>query len=141
MNKRITVGEITKALAGLPRYTEITFGSSKYRKRPLVFYRFKSRGKTLLQIELNELDHSSENDSELESRRTVGEFLDELCRWKDSDEVIFGSTVDAVPLEFLSVKQVVAFNLDQVQIPKYRVERDSIEFGGETSVVAINKKV
>jgi hypothetical protein len=50
----LTVGELKKHVADLPSDMEITFGSSKHSKRPLIFYRFKRRGDDLLQIELNE---------------------------------------------------------------------------------------
>ena len=51
----LTVGELKSALSGLPDDMQVTFGSSRYSKRPLIFYRFKKRDDGL-QIELNELD-------------------------------------------------------------------------------------
>lgn len=50
---RITVGELKEKLQGYPDDTEITFGST-VAAVPLIFYRVKSRGDGLVQIELNE---------------------------------------------------------------------------------------
>lgn len=51
----LTVQDIRDAILGLPGDTEIMFGST-LAGATLVFYRFKSRGEKLLQIELNEED-------------------------------------------------------------------------------------
>jgi len=50
---RITVWELKEKLQGYPDDTEITFGST-IAGVPLIFYRVKSRGDDLVQIELNE---------------------------------------------------------------------------------------
>jgi hypothetical protein len=50
---RITVGDLRERLKGYPDDTEITFGST-IAAVPLIFYRVKSRGDDLVQIELNE---------------------------------------------------------------------------------------
>ena len=55
----LTVGTLRRFLEKQPPDTEITFGASKSRQRPLIFFRFKIRGPNLLQIELNELDRAS----------------------------------------------------------------------------------
>jgi hypothetical protein len=122
--KRPTAGELKKFLRNVDPDTEITFGASKYRKRPLIFYRFKQRGERLLCIELEELDQDSEPASEIDCRLTVGEFLERLAPWEDDFEIDFGSSMDAVPLEFREIKTVVAINLEQIQAPNWKVEGD-----------------
>ena len=54
----LTVKDIRDAINGLADDVEITFGSTLAGKE-LRFYRFKSRGPKLLQIELSEADWSS----------------------------------------------------------------------------------
>ncbi|WP_020589973.1 hypothetical protein [Desulfobacter curvatus] len=120
----LTVGKLRTFLEKQSSDTEITFGSSKYRKRPLIFYRFKQRGDDLLQIELNEIDKQWEPISEIDCRPTVGDFLRQLSIWDDHFEITFGSSLDAVPLEFRNVQIVVGINLDQNQEPKWSVEGD-----------------
>lgn len=125
MDKKVlTVGELRKFLENQSFDTEITFGSSKYRKRPLIFYRFKKRGDNLLQIELNEIDNQSEPISEIDCRKTVGEFLRQLTIYEDHFEITFGSNLDAVPLEYRNIEIVVGINLEQNEDPQYRVEGD-----------------
>jgi hypothetical protein len=51
---RITVGELKERLQGYPDDTEITFGATRAAV-PLVFFRVKTRGDDLVQIELNEV--------------------------------------------------------------------------------------
>ena len=53
-NHRITVGELKEQLRLYSDDTEITFGNT-LEAVPLVFYRVKTRGDKLVQIELNEL--------------------------------------------------------------------------------------
>lgn len=120
----LTVGELKRFLKAVAPETEITFGSSKYRKRPLVFNRFKTRGEKLLQIELNEIDQSSEPMSEIDSRPTAEYFLDQLKIWENDWEIYFGSSLDAVPLEFRSLTKIVAINLEQTNEPEWKVEGD-----------------
>ncbi|PSS72119.1 hypothetical protein [Shewanella algae] len=59
MDNELTVGELLAVIRDLPSDMPITFGSSKYSKKPLIFYRFKARGDDLLQVELNEIDSES----------------------------------------------------------------------------------
>ncbi|MDC5838640.1 hypothetical protein [Vibrio europaeus] len=116
MANELTVGDLIDAIDGVPNNMPMTFGSSKYSKKPLVFNRFKARGDDLLQIELNEIDHDSwdEQDSELHSRISVGELREEIQKfWKPTDRVIFGSTTDAIPLFSHKPKVVFSFELDQ----------------------------
>ncbi|MBY7997986.1 hypothetical protein KW438_21490 [Vibrio fluvialis] len=116
MSKELTVGDLLDCICGLPDDMPITFGSSKYSKRPLIFYRFKARGDDLLQIELNEIDNETweEDDSELHLRITVGLLREEINRfWKPTDRVIFGSTLDAIPLFSNKPQIVFSFELDQ----------------------------
>lgn len=120
----LTVGKLRKFLEIVDPDTEITFGASKFRKRPLIFYRFKSRGEKLLQIELNEIDQNFEPTAEIDCRPIAKEFLSQLSVWEDDWEIIFGSSLDAVPLEFRSINLAVAINLEQNQEPNWVVEGD-----------------
>ncbi|HCE2191320.1 TPA: hypothetical protein ACF3XD_004468 [Vibrio parahaemolyticus] len=116
MSKELTVGDLQECIRGLPDDMPMTFGSSKYSKRPLIFYRFKARGEDLLQIELNEIDNDTweDEDSELHLRITVGHLREELNRfWKPTDRVIFGATLDAIPLFSHKPQVVLSFELDQ----------------------------
>ncbi len=124
MGKKLTVGELRAFLRTIPPETEITFGSSKYRKRPLVFSRFRRRGDNLLQIELSEIDQSREPASEMDERKSAGYFLDQLQPWGDGAVITFGSSIDAVPLEFHSLSILVGVNLEQPREPRWRVEGD-----------------
>ena len=53
-HKRLTVGELRRAIADVDDSVEIDFGGTIDGKA-LVLYRFKWRGDDLLQIELNEV--------------------------------------------------------------------------------------
>lgn len=121
---KITVRELREFLENVDPETEITFGSSKYSKRPLIFYRFKTKGPKLLLIELNELDQNFDPVSEIDCRPTVSDFLKQLGREIDDWEVFFGSSMDAVPLEFRSITNVVSINLEQNQEPEWKVQGD-----------------
>ncbi len=121
---RLTVGELMTFLQTCDPEMKVTFGASKYRKRPLVFYRFKMRGPKLLQIELSELDKASEPTSECEERITVSEILNTLVHYPDDTLIHFGSSIDAVPLEFSNLEKIVAINLIQTQEPKWVVGDD-----------------
>lgn len=120
----LTVGQLRRFLENVAPDSEITFGASKFRKRPLIFYRFKSRGENLLQIELNEIDQDWEPTSEIDCRPVACDFLRQLEGWKDDDEITFGSSLDAVPLEFRSLSNVVAINLEQNQEPEWKIQGD-----------------
>lgn len=52
---RITVGQLRAYLASYPADAEVTFGAT-LEAVPLEFFRVKSRGQDLVQIELNEVD-------------------------------------------------------------------------------------
>jgi hypothetical protein len=119
--KRITTGQLKTMLSGFHPNTPISFGSSKYRKRPLVFYRFHFNDMDTLLIELNEIDECSIPVSECDCRITVSEILKGIEPYKDDTWVSFGATVDAVPLEFHSIEKAVAINLLQTQEPKWIV--------------------
>lgn len=56
---RITVGDLREQLSGYSDDTEITFGCT-LDAVPLIFYRVKTRGEKLVQIELNELRDEEE---------------------------------------------------------------------------------
>ncbi len=122
--KFLTVGKLRNFLENIAPETEITFGASKYRKRPLVFYRFKKRGEKLLQVELNEIDQNNEPMSEIDRRENVSSFLRQLSNIDDDVAIDFGSSLDAVPLEFRSITNVVAINLEQNEEPKWKVKDD-----------------
>jgi len=122
--KRTTVGYLKKFLSGCDPNMPITFGSSRYRKRPLIFYRFHFSGMDKLLIELNELDKGSEDISECEARITVSDILKELNAYDDDIIVSFGSSLDAVPLEFRDIEKAVAINLIQTEEPQWEVSDD-----------------
>lgn len=136
MSNKLTVGELKKELSKIDNSFEITFGSSYYRKRPLIFYRFKMRGEKLLQIELNEIDQSWEPKSEQDSRKTVKDFLDELKPFNDDMEIIFGSSLDASPLLFRSISKAISINLHQPESPDWEVDGDE----GPKGINYIKKK-
>ena len=115
-SKIMTVGQFRKILGTFDRDNEVTFGSTKYTQRPLIFYRFKQRGENLLQIELNELEDEKSPEAEIDNRKTVGFFLDyfngpgpNIDNW----EIEFGASMDGVSLDFRSIKNAVAINLEQ----------------------------
>ena len=60
---RITVGDLREQLSGYSDDTEITFGCT-LDAIPLIFYRVKTRGEKLVQIELNELRDEEETGGE-----------------------------------------------------------------------------
>ena len=112
--ENLTIGKLKKQIENLSSNMEVTFGSSKHSKRPLIFYRFKFRGDDLLQIELSELNPQyDKNVSELDGRITVSDLKKELNQWKDSDRITFGSTIDALDLILSNPSVVFSFNLDQ----------------------------
>ncbi len=117
----LTVGALRKILRAYPADTKVTFGASKYRMRPLIFYRTKERDEKLLQVELNELDSNCEPASEHECRITVQELLDHMKLWGDDVEITFGSSMDAVALEFTAARTVLAIDLAQPGTPHYKV--------------------
>lgn len=121
--QKVTVGQIKHFLASVNPKSHITFGSSKYSQRPLIFYRFKRRGDNLLQIELNELDNTDDAVSEFECRETVEYFLKQLNDCLDNWEFTFGATIDASPLEFDSIENVVAINLAQTEEPEWQTSK------------------
>jgi hypothetical protein len=123
MSKNLTVGELLSALREFPPNMKITFGSSRYTKRPLAFNRFKRRGENLLHIEIGELDTDCLIPTEQDCRKTVGYFIENLESWPASANVTFGSTIDAVPLEFNGVSSMVSINLEQNQEPEYIVRK------------------
>lgn len=120
MSKQLTVGELLSYLNNFPPEMEITFGSSKYTARPLIFYRFKQRGDDLLQIELNELE-ADPPETEQSNRKTAEYFIKQLKLWPSETFIEFGATIDAVSLEFGSLSNVIAINLEQNEEPLFRV--------------------
>lgn len=120
MDSLNTVAEFVELLEKHPHHLPITFGSSKYRKRPLVFYRTKLRGKRHIDIELSELDDSDTPNCEHERRITVGNLIEKLSQCHDY-ELTFSGCLDASPLEFVGMEQALSINLDQPQKPEWRV--------------------
>ena len=110
---KLTVSKIKKMIEDLDDSMEISFGSSKYSSRPLVFYRFKKRGEDLLQIELNEVEYDVQGYQEQDNRITVGYLKEQLEGWNDSDEVTFGSTLDAKLLVLNKINVVTMFEFTQ----------------------------
>ena len=125
----LTVGQLKKELSEVDRNYQVIFGSSYYRKRPLIFYRFKMRGEKKLQIELNEIDQGWEPQSEQDSRETVGYFLDHLEGYEDDCEITFGASLDTSPLLFESFTKAFSINLSQPEEPKWEVDGDKGELG------------
>ena len=113
MKKDLTVGELRQFLKNKNTEEEITFGSSKFRMRPLIFYRFKKVEEKKLQIELSEIDPNFHPMAEIDNRKTVGYFLEQLESWDDNISITFGTTLDGIPLEFRNIRNVVAINLEQ----------------------------
>jgi hypothetical protein len=112
--ENLTVGKLEELISDLPSDMEITFGSSRFSKRPLIFYRFKRRGDDHLQLELNEIDNEGlPEDSELDHRITVGDLKEQLSYWKNTDRITFGSTLDAIRLVADKPNTVFSFNLNQ----------------------------
>jgi hypothetical protein len=66
---RITVGDLREQLSGYSDDTEITFGGT-LDAVPLIFYRVKTRGDKLVQIELNELrdEEGTEGEETIEDK-------------------------------------------------------------------------
>jgi len=120
----LTVGELKEFLQGVPPETEITFGSSKYCRRPLIFNRFKKSGDKLLLIELIEIDKTLEPLSEIDARPTAKDFLKQLWEIPDNTKITFGAGLDAVPFEFRSITNLVGINLEQTQEPNWVVRDD-----------------
>ena len=114
---KLTVGELRHFLQNEDPEKEITFGSSKYRMRPLIFYRFKEVEHNHLQIELSEIDPNYHPMAEIDNRRTVSYFLEQLQDRQDETKISFGQTLDGVPLEFRSIQNAVAINLEQTATP------------------------
>ena len=113
-NPNTTVGMLRANLSSIDPETEITFGSSKFLKRPLVFQKIKSYGPKIALVVLDELDKTSGiNASEREKRITVRHFLDLLEGYEDDNEVSFSCDSEASPYFFKAAKQVVAIDLDQ----------------------------
>jgi predicted secreted hydrolase len=123
---KLTVGELRDFLASCEPDTPITFGASTFRKRPLIFFRFHEVGEKLLHCCVNELDNASDNVAECECRITAGWVLRELAgaRYTNDWEITFGSSMDAVPLEFAGLQKAVAIDLIQTQEPEWRVLGD-----------------
>lgn len=123
MENKLTVGRLRELLRDYPQTMEVTFGATKFNKRPLFYYRFKVRGEKLIQLELNELEPGSEDISECEGRITVEILLDGVKGLEDDWQIILGSSNDFAPLVFDSITPVVAFNIVQPKEPKYRTEK------------------
>jgi hypothetical protein len=123
---KLTVGELRDFLASCEPDTPITFGASTFRKRPLIFYRFHEVGEKLLHCCVNELDNASDNVAECECRITAGRMLRMLegPEYTNDWEITFGSSMDAVPLEFVGLQKAVAINLIQTEQPKWVVSED-----------------
>ncbi len=119
----IKAGELKRLLATMPPDAVVTFGSSSFSRRPLVFFRTKKRGEKLLCIEVNELFDDPENfltpEPEHEHRLTAGDLLKDLDVPDDWD-IAFGTTIDGRPLEFQALHLAVAIDLRQTGKPEWR---------------------
>jgi hypothetical protein len=121
-DNKLTVGLLRELLSDYPLSMEVTFGATKFNKRPLFYYRFKVRGEKLIQLELNELEGGSEDISECEGRITVETLLDGVKGLEDDWQIVLGSSNDRAPLVFDSITPVVAFNIIQPNEARYRME-------------------
>jgi len=128
--KRILVSELLSKLAEYPEEMPITFGASKYRKRPLIFNRTKKRGEKLICIEVVELDAGTLRKPEWNFRITVGDLIRHLSNCGPDWEIDFGCSTDAVPLVFEKLQPILSIDLDQPTEPKWRVIEDE-ETGGQ----------
>lgn len=118
MTQDISVGELRQFLKNEDPAKEITFGSSKFRMRPMIFYRFKKVSDQLLHIELSEIDPNFHPMAEIDNRKSVGYFLEQLDAWEDEAMITFGATLDGAPLTFRNMQNVVAINLEQNTHPE-----------------------
>ena len=123
----LIVGELRKLLEQQPHSQPVEFDGVTYRQRRLTFFRVKHRGETLVHIELNELeDRENAAVPEEACELLVGELLDSLAGYQATCEVTFGSTIDAVPLQFREAETAFVIRLEQNQRPKYRVAQASL---------------
>ncbi len=117
----MTVGEFRKSLEKFPPELVVTFGSSSFTRRHLIFNRFKNRGPGQIFLELVEITCNPRHNTdayeipepEHERRITVGNLLRHMQPFADSTEINFGCTTDCAPLKFLSLEPAVAINLVQ----------------------------
>ena len=107
-----TAGEFKKYLSPLLDDMEITFGSSKFTKRPLVFYRCKVRGDNIIQIELSELD-DKDQEQEYINRKTIKFFREYFQDVSDTTEIVFSYTSDTKELFLESISFALSLNFEQ----------------------------
>lgn len=118
----MTVGEFKAMFSNFPQDSMVTFGSSSYSRRPLVFYRTKIRDEKFLTIELTELilypldPDALVPEPEHEQRITVAEFMQHL-NVDDDWQLAFAGTIDASGLELKAVVPAVAIDLVQPELP------------------------
>lgn len=124
----MTVGDFQEMLEKFPADQAVTFGSSSFTRRPLIFYRFKNRGPGEIFLELTEISCNprlnpeayGNPEPEHERRITVGELLGQMQYLAAATKINFGCTTDCAPLKFLSLEPTVAINLIQDEPPLTR---------------------
>lgn len=112
MQPLITVGAFRKELLAVPSDTEITFGSSRFRKLPLVFNTVEPSGENCYHIELSELEPDNISAHEPITRFTAGEILKQLEPLPDAYELGFGCDVEGNILQYKATKTVLSVVLD-----------------------------
>lgn len=113
MQETTTAKELRTKLQSVPPDTEITFGTSRFLKLPLVFYRIKIWGENSYIIELNELMRDEPHTHEPEQRITAEYLLEQLDGISDNSEISFGSDTEANLLQYGGCKQVLNIIIDQ----------------------------
>ena len=115
----VSLGQVLSILGEYPEDTELTFGSSTFSQRPLIFFRCKKRGPTHICVELNELvdDDAYIPKPEHELRKTVGDLIRSLSVFPEHYQISFGCTIDAAPLKFAGITSAVSINLIQDEPP------------------------
>ncbi len=117
MGKNLTVKKLKTFLGSVAPETKITFGSSRYSMKPLIFNKVEFEDNRILYIHLIELDDMNGDaipQSEHELRITASFLLDLIKQYPDIAVVSFGSTMsDAMHLNFNEISSVIAIDLVQ----------------------------
>lgn len=117
----MTIGDFRELLKQFPHNYVITFGSSSFTRRPLVYNRIKPYGNGVVFFELTEiscnprLEHDAYGipEPEHEQRITVARLLEDMRNIPDKTIIEFGGTTDCAPLKFKNMEAAVAINFIQ----------------------------
>jgi hypothetical protein len=105
-----TVGDFKKALELKDDSLEVSFGSSKKSKRPLIFYRLKIRGDNILGFELTELSDEDEQPESF-SRKTVKYYKEILANYPDETNIVFSNTRELEERYVFKISEIIMFDL------------------------------